>query len=65
MPNTQLLTDATRVRLPVPLAVALRETAQQRGVTTSDIIRLAIARELASIANPKRPAQPAQSNPVR
>ena len=60
MTNTQLLTDATRVRLPVPLAVALRETAQQRGVTTSDIIRLAIARELASIANPKRPARPAQ-----
>lgn len=60
MPNSQLLTDATRVRLPVPLAQALRETAQQRGVTTSDIIRLAIARELASIANPKRPARPAQ-----
>lgn len=65
MTNPQPLTDATRVRLPVPLAVALRETAQQRGVTTSDLIRLAVAREIAQVANPKRPAQPAQSNPVR
>lgn len=60
MPNTQLLTDATRVRLPLPLAQALRETAQQRGVTTSALIRLAVAREIAQVANPKRPAQPAQ-----
>ncbi len=34
-------------------------------MTTSDLIRLAVAREIAQVANPKRPAQPAQSNPVR
>ena len=48
------------VLFPNPLAQALKMTAEARGVTTSDLIRLAVAKDLASIANPKRPAQPAQ-----
>ena len=48
------------VLFPNPLAVALKEAAAQRGQSQSDIVRLAVAKDLASIAQPKRPAQPAQ-----
>ena len=55
-PRTQFV----GVLLPLPLHVAVKTTAAQRGETVSDVIRLALAKELASISNPKRPAQPAQ-----
>lgn len=58
-------TQFVGVLLPVPLALAVKAAAAQRGQTQSDVIRLAVAREIAQVANPKRPAQPAQSNPVR
>jgi len=58
-------TQFVGVLLPVPLAVAVKATAKQRGQTVSTIVRDAVAREIAQVANPKRPAQPAQSNPVR
>jgi len=58
-------TQFVGVLFPNPLAVALKEAAAQRGQSQSDIVRLAVAREIAQVANPKRPAQPAQSNPVR
>jgi len=58
-------TQFVGVLLPNPLAVALKEAAAQRGQSQSDIVRLAVAREIAQVANPGRPAQPAQSNPVR
>ena len=50
------------VLMPNPLAVALKEAAALRGQTQSDIVRLAVARDLvaldlATMTNPKRPAQ--------
>ena len=48
------------VLMPNPLALALKEAAALRGQTQSDIVRLAVAKDLASMTNPKRPAQPAQ-----
>ncbi len=53
-------TQFVGVLLPNPLAVALKEAAAQRGQSQSDIVRLAVAKDLASIANPGRPARPAQ-----
>ena len=58
-------TQFVGVLLPLSLHVAVKTTAAQRGETVSDVIRQALAREIAQVANPKRPAQPAQSNPVR
>lgn len=58
--NPQLLNDVTRVRLPQPLKVALTMTAQQRGVSVSDVIRLAVARDLAGVPNSPQKPQNAQ-----
>lgn len=60
MTNPQLLNDVTRVRLPQPLKVALTMTAQQRGVSVSDVIRLAVARDLAGVPNSPQKAHSAQ-----
>lgn len=60
MTNPQLLNDVTRVRLPQPLKVALTMTAQQRGVSVSDVIRLAISRDLAGVPNSPQKPQNAQ-----
>ena len=48
------------VLMPAPLAAAVKATAAQRGTSVSDLVRAAVARDVASISNPKRPAQPAQ-----
>ena len=53
-------TQFVGVLLPVPLAVAVKATAKQRGQTVSTIIRDALAREIAQVPNPKRPAQSPQ-----
>lgn len=60
MTNPQPLTDVTRVRIPAPLAVALKMTAEQRGVSVSDVIRLAVARDLAGVPNSPQKAHSAQ-----
>ena len=59
-PARRTLRHGWRFAFPNPLALALKEAAAQRGQSQSDIVRLAVAKDLASIANPKRPAQPAQ-----
>ena len=59
MTNSQPMNDVTRVRLPQPLHVALKMAAAQRGTTVSDVIRLAVARDLAGATNPQKPARPA------
>jgi hypothetical protein len=46
------------VKLPQPLALALKSAAAQRGTTASNIVRDALARDLAQIPN-KKPARPA------
>ena len=53
------------VLLPKPLAAQLKAAAAADGKTQSDILRVALARDLlardlATMTNPKRPAQPAQ-----
>ena len=60
MTRPQIHGEVTRVRLPAPLAVAVKATAQQRGTTVSDVIRLAVAREIAGAAQLPTKAQPAQ-----
>ncbi len=45
------------VLVPRPLAAALKMTAAQRGQTVSDVIRLAVARDIAQ--PPEKPARPA------
>jgi len=52
-------TQFVGVLLPVPLAVAVKATAQQRNETVSQVIRQALAREIAQVPNPKKPARPA------
>ncbi len=47
MTNSQPMNEVTRVRIPAPLGAALKMTAQQRGQTVSDVIRLAVAKDLA------------------
>ena len=46
-------------KLPSPMAAALKATAQMRGVTQSAVIRDALAKDLASVPNPKTPPNPA------
>lgn len=53
------LDAVTRVRLPAPLKTALTMTAAQRGVTVSDVIRLALAKDLASVNSQQKPQQAA------
>ena len=48
-------TQFVGVLLPVPLAVAVKATAQQRGQTVSTIVRDALAREIAQL--PKKAQQ--------
>ena len=60
MTNPQPMNDVTRVRIPAPLGAALKMTAEQRGTTVSDVIRLAVAREIAGAAQLPKKAQPAQ-----
>mgnify|MGYP003377046981 FL=1 len=60
MTNPQPMNDVTRVRIPAPLGAALKMTAEQRGTTVSDVIRLAVAREIAGAAQLPTKAQPAQ-----
>lgn len=49
------------VKLSPPLAAALRETAQARGVSISDVVRAGVAKEISSVptAGGRRPATPA------
>ena len=60
MTNSQPMNDVTRVRIPAPLGAALKMTAEQRGTTVSDVIRLAVAREIAGAAQLPKKAQPAR-----
>lgn len=53
-PRTQFV----GVLLPLPLHVAVKTTAAQRGVTVSAVIRDALAKDIAQFPNKK--AQPAQ-----
>ena len=57
MTQSQPNTDVTRVRLPLPLAVAVKTAAAQRGTSVSDVIRQALAKDLAQF--PTKPARPA------
>lgn len=59
MTNSQPMNEVTRVRIPAPLGAALKVTAEQRGTSVSDVIRQALAREIAQVPNPKKPARPA------
>lgn len=52
-------TQFVGVLLPLSLHVAVKTTAAQRGETVSDVIRQALAREIAQVPNPKK-AQQAQ-----
>lgn len=48
------------VKMPPALAGAVKATAAARGVTVSDVIRLAVAKDLAGVTNPQqKPATPA------
>lgn len=48
------------VLVPRPLAAAIKAAAAQRGQTQSDVIRLAVAKDLASMTNSQqKPATPA------
>ena len=48
------------VKMPPALAGAVKATAAARGVTISDVIRLAVAKDLASAPNAQQtPATPA------
>lgn len=47
------------VLVPRPLAAAIKAAAAQRGQTQSDVIRLAVARDLATINPQENPARPA------
>ena len=60
MTNPQPMNDVTRVRIPAPLGAALKMTAEQRGTTVSDVIRLAVARDLAGVPQAPAKAQPAR-----
>jgi len=51
------MNDVTRVRIPAPLGAALKMTAEQRGTSVSDVIRQALAREIAQVPNPKKAQQ--------
>lgn len=54
-------TQFVGVLLPLPLHAAVKTAASQRGETVSDVIRQALAREIAQVPNPKqKPARPAQ-----
>ena len=57
MTNPQPNDGVTRVRLPLPLAVAVKTAAAQRGVTVSDVIRQALANDLAQLPKKAQPAQ--------
>jgi len=57
MTNSQPMNDVTRVRIPAPLGAALKMTAEQRGTSVSDVIRQALAREIAQVPNPKKAQQ--------
>lgn len=45
--------------LPRPMAAALKETAAQRGVNQSAVIRDALAKDLASVSNSQQKPQQA------
>jgi hypothetical protein len=47
------------VLVPRPLAAAIKAAAAQRGQTQSDVIRLAVARDLATINPQEKSARPA------
>ena len=48
------------VLVPRPLAAAIKAAAAQRGQTQSDVIRLAVAKDLAPMTNSQqKPATPA------
>ncbi len=53
-------TQFVGVLLPLPLHVAVKTTAAQRGETVSDVIRQALAREIAQVSQAPKKAQPAQ-----
>ena len=53
-------TQFVGVLLPLPLHVAVKTAAALRNETVSDVIRQALAREIAQVPHPgKKPARPA------
>ncbi len=60
MTRPQIHDTVTRVRLPLPLHTALKMTAAQRNTTISDVIRMAVAKDLAGVPQAPAKAQPAQ-----
>jgi hypothetical protein len=52
-------TQVIGVLVPRPLAAAIKAAAAQRGQTQSDVIRLAVARDLATINPQEKSARPA------
>jgi hypothetical protein len=53
-------TQFVGVLLPLPLHAAVKTAATQRGETVSAVIRDALAKDIASMTNPKqKPARPA------